>query len=918
MTGLPSGTVTFVFTDLEGSTRLWEEHPDAMGEALARHDEIVRGAIETTRGVVLATMGDGMAAVFASADDAVAAVLSMQLSLSAQRWGKTGPLRARIGVHTDEGVVFDGQYANRPLNRCARLMSIAHGGQTVLSSTTAELVGGNLPISVDLIDLGEHRLRDLARPVRVFQLHHPDLAVEFLPLRSVDYYPSNLPVVLSSFVGREQDLSRVVTALEHARVVTLVGVGGVGKTRLALHVAAEILPGYADGVWFCELAPVSDRHAVADAIAACVGARRAVDQPTTATLLDFLRNKKLLLVLDNCEHAIASVGSLAEAIVHACPGVAVLATSREALGIEGEILRPLGSLAVPDDEDSPGDISAVASVRLFVDRAQAVRPNFAIDAASGQAVAEICRQLDGVPLAIELAAARVGSLSVNDIARRLDQRFRLLTGGRRTALERHQTLRGAVDWSYELLDETEARLFNRLAVFAGGFTLDSAETVVSADGIESDDVLDVLSRLVARSMVVADESAGTMRYRLLETMRQYARERLDNAGEGDVVRRRHADHYVALAEAAAVGVTGREEERWVRTFDAETANFNAALDWTIGIGEADLSLRLAIALGARPGLQMTLALERAIDMPESRHHPLRPHAMALHGIPALVVSGNLALAADRLRQMDAAFAEAGLELSARAHIAHAAVASTSGDVAGATRHGEASIAVALGAGDRHSAGWNCVTLAMFLASAGDSDRAVELAEQGYAFGVELENPTLRALGHTTIGYALSTVDPDAAIARLESGLPVLRALRNETLRYSAECCLARLLAARGQLGEALEIYFTVLDLSARTGTNLHTFGACDSLAVDLAVAGYGDDAATMFGALEEQRVAYRGNPIVGRGAAIEALRLTMDEASYDESARRGRAMNTDGLVDYTRATLTRILDELGGREAGAS
>jgi predicted ATPase len=379
-------------------------------------------------------------------------------------------------------------------------------------------------------------------------------------------------------VGRERELAWVLDALDGARVVTLIGVGGVGKTRLALQAAADVSGRYGDGVWFCELAAVSDRAAVPAAVAACLEVREQPGDSLMSSLVAFLRAKHVLLVLDNCEHVIEAVGWLAETITHDCPKVQVLATSREALAIDGELLGPVGSLPVPDERTSAEDLAAAPSVRLFADRAAAVRPDFVVDAASAPVVADICRQLDGVPLAIELAAARVASLTVFEIAQRLDQRFRLLTGGRRTALERHQTLRAAVDWSYELLAPDAARVFNRLAVFAGGFSLAAAEAVVGGDGIGDADVLELLSGLVARSMLAADDVGGVSRYRLHETMRQYARERLDAMGQGEVVRARHARYFVTLAEAIAVGVTGRDEQHWVHTVDVELANLRAALD----------------------------------------------------------------------------------------------------------------------------------------------------------------------------------------------------------------------------------------------------------------------------------------------------------------------------------------------------
>jgi predicted ATPase/class 3 adenylate cyclase len=911
---LPSGTVTFLFTDLEVSTRLWEQEPDAMRGALARHDAILRDAVAAHSGHVVKGTGDGVHAVFATADAAVAAAIDGQLAVHAEPWSVSEPLRVRMGIHTGVAELRDGDYFGPSVNRAARLMSAAHGGQIVVSLVTEELVRDALPDGAALEDLGEHRLRDVGRPEQVFQIRYAGSRGEFPPLRSLDQLPGKLPVSLTSFVGRDRELASVLDALGQARVVTLVGVGGVGKTRLALQAAADALHVYPDGVWFCELAPVSDRTAVPEAVAACLEVREQPGESFTSSLVAFLRHKRVLLVLDNCEHVIDSAGTLAEAITHGCPHVQVLATSREGLAIDGELLRPVGSLGVPDERASVDDLAAVPSVQLFADRAEAVRPDFALDVANAPVVADICRQLDGVPLAIELAAARVASLSVNEIAQRLDQRFRLLTGGRRTALERHQTLRGAVDWSYELLAPDEAHVFNRLAVFAGGFTLDAAEAVVSGDGIEELDVLDLLSGLLARSMIVADESDGATRYRLLETMRQYARERLDAAGEGDVVRGRHAGYFVALAEMVAIGVTGKDEERWVRTVDVELANLRAALDWCVASGDADLALRLAFALGRfgleRPSYNVWGWIELATGMPEAGHHPLRPQAMAFALIPQLVRTGDVGTITERIRQVDAAFEEAGLELSPVARFAHAGLASVTRRIDDVRIHGTAAIELARAAGDLHLAGLQGSMLALFLGSAGDVEGAVTQAERAAALGAELENPSLLAISACALGYALSRTDPDRAMPYLEHAISMSAIVANDMARDISERCLARVKAARGDLLGALEIYSTSLDYTMGLGASLAIALTCESLAVDLARAGYHDVAATIFGALESPDHAYRGNPLVGRDAVIDQLREAMPETEYEACVAHGMTMDDDALGAFTRSALDRIMAEL--------
>ncbi|HXY91420.1 MAG TPA: adenylate/guanylate cyclase domain-containing protein, partial [Acidimicrobiia bacterium] len=436
MIDLPTGTVTFLFTDLEGSSRLWEEHPDAMHEALARHDAILRDAIESHHGHVVKTTGDGFHAVFVTASDAVGASVDAQLGLAAESWGATGPLRMRMGVHSGLAELRDGDYYGTAVNRAARLMGAAHGGQIVVSLVTEELIRDG---AIELVDLGEHVLRDLARPERVFQVAHPGLEREFARLATMDAFPGNLPVQLTSFVGRDLELAAVAKVLEESRLVTLTGVGGVGKTRLALQVAAEVLPRFADGAWLCELATASDEVLLFQVVADALGVLQREGLSMADSVVEFLRDRDLLVVLDNCEHLLADAAWLASEVLQRCPRLRILATSREGLGVIGEQLVALASLPVPRSGGDVEVLAAADSVQLFVDRAAAARSGFALTPGNVVAVAEICRRLDGIPLAIELAAARVTTMSPAEIAGHLDERFRLLAGGRRRGVERHQT-----------------------------------------------------------------------------------------------------------------------------------------------------------------------------------------------------------------------------------------------------------------------------------------------------------------------------------------------------------------------------------------------------------------------------------------------------------------------------------------------
>jgi predicted ATPase/class 3 adenylate cyclase len=547
--GVPSGTVTFLFTDIEGSTRLWEAVPEAMHAALARHDEILKGEIAAHGGHVFSTGGDGFAVAFSRARDALAAAAEAQAGLAAESWPEGAAVKVRMGVHTGEAEERGGDYFGAEVNRAARLMVTAHGGQVVCSEITAGLAGSG----VVLVDLGQRRLRDLSAPQRVFQVG----GGTFPALRSLEAFSSNLPAQGGVFIGRAEELVQVAAALESSRVVTLIGVGGVGKTRLAVQVAAELLPRFRDGAWLVELGPVLDAAVLLEAVAGSLRVPERQGQTLAASVTDFLRAKQLLVVLDNCEHLLDAAAGFVEVAVETCPEVVVLATSREALGVDGERILVIPPLGVPADGVSTEAVGAVDAVRLFVERAARHKAGFELTDANAAAVGALVRRLDGIPLAIELAAARVRSLTPAELAERLDERFRLLAGGRHGAVERHQTLRRAIDWSYELLSEAEQQTLNRVAVFPGDFSLRSAEAVIGGDGIDRSAVVDLLGRLVDKSLVMAEDRDGVSRYRLLETIRQYGQERLEAAGEAAKLRRRYAEHYAGYAASAGGGLRGR-------------------------------------------------------------------------------------------------------------------------------------------------------------------------------------------------------------------------------------------------------------------------------------------------------------------------------------------------------------------------
>jgi predicted ATPase/class 3 adenylate cyclase len=617
MVDLPTGTVTFLFTDLVGSTRLWEADRDAMRAAVARHDELLDESIARNRGVVFSRMGDGVAAAFGSAPDAVGAAVDAQLALSLEPWGRTGPLRARMGIHTGAGILVGDQYDSHPLNRCARLMAVAHGGQVVISGSTASIVDDGLAGGLELVDLGEHRLRDLARPMQVFQVVHERLPRDFPALASMEAVPGNLPVAATSFLGREAHVVAVGDALAAHRLVTLVGVGGVGKTRLAVHAAAVVSDEYRDGVWLVELAPILNASDVTEAVAAVFAIAPPASRSWLDGLVESLRARQMLLVLDNCEHVIDAAAPLAERILAQCPDVTVLATSREALGVGGEWAWPVPSLDV-----GPGS----AASALFVERARAVEPN--VDpGADVDAVEEICRRLDGIPLAIELAAARVRSMSPAQIRDRLDERFRLLIGSRRS-LERHQTLHQAVQWSYDLLTAPEQRVLQRASVFAGGFTLAAAASVCGPDSdgdLDEFEMLEVVDSLVRKSLVRVERSAAEPRYTMLETIRQFGEERLAETGHGDSVRERHASYFAAQADFAYDLWFGPQEASAYRIVDDEIANLRAAFRWAVDNGRADPAIRIVASahtlarMRLRPETRSWAA--EVVDLARQLDHP---------------------------------------------------------------------------------------------------------------------------------------------------------------------------------------------------------------------------------------------------------------------------------------------------------
>ena len=629
MTELPTGTVTFLFTDIEGSTRLAQELGDGWPPLLERHRQIARAAWAEQEGVEIGTEGDSFFVVFGSAPQAVAAAVAVQRGLAAEAWPANAVIRVRMGLHSGEGLISGGSYVGLDVHRAARIANAGHGGQVLLSATTHALVEGSLPDGVSLREMGEHRLKDLSRPERIWDLVISGVPSEFPPLRTLNAVPNNLPTQLTSFLGRQREIAEASQLLIDGRLLTLTGPGGTGKTRLSLQIAADATDRFPDGIYFVPLGTISQSDLVLPTIAQALG---LVDPGTHALdrLADHIGGKSILLVLDNFEQVNDAAPQIAELLVRARQ-ISILVTSRSPLRVSGEREYPVPPLGVPDPTHLPDlDIlSTYESVALFIERAMAVRPDFAVNSANAPAVAEICVRLDGLPLAIELAAARVRVLSPQAIMERLGDRLKLLSGGSRDLPERQQTLRGAIAWSHDLLDEADQRVFARFSVFAGGATLGAIEQVAFDPG-EDSDALDAIASLVDKSLVRQEsEPDGEPRFRMLGTIREFATEKLGERGEAEELASRHAAWVLALVEAGAASVFGPDQKAILDRYEREHDNIRAALSRAIAGGQAEMAMRIFAACWrfwqmrgylaeAREQAERVLALPGTTDHPEAR------------------------------------------------------------------------------------------------------------------------------------------------------------------------------------------------------------------------------------------------------------------------------------------------------------
>lgn len=879
---LPTGTVTLLLADVEGSTAGWEADPDGMANAIAELNELVDDQIGLHDGVrpVEQGEGDSFVAAFARARDAVACAVAIQRALAG------GRLAVRIGVHTGDVQRRDeGNYVGQAVNRTARLRNLAHGGQTVLSAVTRDLVADSVPDGVVLRDLGTHRLRDLVRPEQVFQLCHPDLPESFPPLRSLDVVPHNLPALRTTFVGRASQIETIAAMLSDARPVTLTGAGGCGKTRLALQVAADVLDRYPDGVWLTELAPVTEPTGVAAAVAAALSLKA---QPGLGmvgeVVIEYLRDKSALVVLDNCEHVLDGASAVSDAILAQCPSVQILATSRQPLGVDGEVAWRVPSLSLPPD-DGPAGIAAVTgseAVGLFADRARRARPGFELTDHNSEAVGEICRRLDGIPLAIELAAARVRVLTPEQIASGLSERFRLLTGGVRTAMPRQQTLEASVDWSHALLTGPEQTVFRRLSVFAGGFDLTAAEQVCSGEGVAAHQVLDLLALLIDKSLVQMDEQGQTSHYRLLETIRAYAQGHLTAAREDVSVRRRHLDHYLGVAAAAAPNLEGGGQQEWVARVAVDYADLGAALGFSLEQGEIVPLARIAAAL---------------------------PVFWATHGP---VNDGE--------RWLDAALGHADrldTDLLAHLHVARCLVAMAAIDLATTVAHAEEGLRLALGAGDDRLAGWCQLYLGWARIHLGlDPWPALE---DGLERARRSRDQAALAEGLLMCGVATAVSEPERARRYLEESIEVALAAGNLLTANLSRANLGLLGLMCGELDEAERLFVAALDGSDLLLNGLSATQALYGLGGVAVLRGRTADAVALASRLEAV-ARQTGTPIVSFAVPLGYGVAALDDGQPEEALRLYREALDQAFLPVFRAGILPYLVEaeiiVGDLDAG--
>ncbi len=923
----PSKLTTLLFTDIEGSTRLWEQEAASMSLALAEHDRLSRVAVADHRGAIVKMTGDGMYAAFADPADALAATVALQRSLDALANAKPVSLRLRAGLHLGLVERRDDDLFGSPVNRAARIMKAAHGGQILVSQAVVDRTRERLPDGASLRDLGAVRLRDLATSEHVYQLLHPDLRQDFPALRSLEATPNNLPQQATSFIGRESELAEAKRLLDGTRLLTLLGMGGLGKTRLSLQIAADVLDRYPDGVWFVDLAPIRDPSLVPNATGHVLGIREEAGKSLTQSLCEHLREHTLLIVLDNCEHLVDACASLADTLLKAIPGIRILATSREALHIQGEQTYPVLPLRVPDRKAGADALLRSDAVQLFVERGRLQRPDFAVTDDDAAAVAELCARLDGIPLALELAAARLRSLSVAEINARLHDRFRLLTGGSRVALERQQTLRALVSWSYDLLREDEQIVLDRLSVFAGGFDLQAAEAVCGADPIAPEDVLDLVNSLVDKSLIMVEQEGRASRYGLLETIkefahehltkrpglqtaiREFASERLKERDDVAATAARHCEYYLNLAKMARPRLVGPEDAEWTRRLEVELDNLRAAIALSLAGGvDPVIAVKIEVAL-------MTFRIRRgysnearnnvraALMLPEIRDpNVARGHALYLGGAFA-ILQGDYAEAAAMLNECLAIRRALGAPKDTAPTLSTLSTLHLrQGDVAQARVCEEEALALYRAQGDRFGEAVGLFNLGEIAVRQADDASARRLFEQGLLIArsirdAELEGECERNLGE----LALVAGDLDGARRRFACSLKICQQaedMRNEAI---ALWCLGKADVAGGEPSSGRVKFADALRAFESFQMSSEALDCLEDFAALMQDAGRCDGAVHLHAAASAIRERL-GIPRLHRGesrrlSSIEAAHEALGEEAFDAAWAEGATWALDDAID---------------------
>jgi predicted ATPase/class 3 adenylate cyclase/Arc/MetJ-type ribon-helix-helix transcriptional regulator len=911
MANLPLGTVTFLFTDIEGSTRLLQQLGEKFTTLLKEHRQLLQGVCETHHGSVVGTQGDSFFVAFPRALDATKAVVQAQRALAAHTWTDGASVRVRMGLHTGQPQISASEhYVGIDVHRAARIAAAAHGGQVLISQTTCDLVESELPTGVTLRDLGEHRLKDLRQPKHLYQLVIPGLPSEFPPLMSLDASPNNLPIQLTSFIGRAKELGEVRQLLSEGRLLTLTGPGGSGKTRLALQVASEVLEHF-HGVFFVALAPITDSGLVASAIAQSLGIPETAGRSIVDSLKDYLQSKSLLLLLDNFEQVISAAPLVSE-LLAACSKLKILVTSREALRVSGEREYLVPPLALPNLTQLPSleSLSQYAAVQLFLQRAQAVKPGFGITNETAPAIAEICHRLDGLPLAIELAAARITLMPPRAMLARLEHRLEFLTGGGRDLPARQQTLRNAIAWSYDLLDESEQKLFRRLSVFVGGCTVDAVHAVAD-DHPATVSILDQLGSLLDKSLLREVEDAnGEPRFVMLELLREFGLEQLEASGEQESTRQSHANFLLRLAEQTKPGLESTEQVQWMNHMEEEHSNLRAALEWSkTAEGMGETCLRLAGALGyfwemrghfneGREQLSAVLSTKAAQGQTAARATLLARAAELAYrqsDYPATTTLAEESLAIHRKLGDQQGVASTLIKLGN--------AATERGSYASASRYLEEALTIWRERKDKHGTARALISLGWVALRSGDAQLANARLEEALAISRELEDA--RSMGFELSGLgevALRQGDYARATQLMQESLEVRRQLGN---KWGVGVSLGMLgwVAMRerdwdralARLGESLEVRQEIGD----KGGSAWCF---ERLAGVFMVRGQAEKAVRLFGAAAALRASIGSviDPVdqANYKRNLNTLRTKLGKERFTATWEEGRAMTLEQAIAY--------------------